>query len=80
MSVVIWLLIKLYAKYRNLLLFLLWEFIEEVLVTFVAIVFFFFVDTISATNTVSSYSVAEVLAILFKYLLFSQTNVLGLQL
>ena len=80
MSAVIWLLIKLYAKYRNLLLFLLWEFIEEVLVTFVAIVFFFFVDTISATNTVSSHSVAEVLAILFKYLPFSQTNVLGLQL
>ena len=67
MSVVIWLLIKLYAKYSNLLLVLLWEFIEAVLVTFVAIVFFFFVDTISTTNTVSSHSVAEVLAIMFKY-------------
>ena len=67
MSVIIWLLIKLYAKYSNLLLVLLWEFIEAVLVTFVAIVFFFFVDTISTTNTVSSHSVAEVLAIMFKY-------------
>ena len=67
MSVVIWLLIKLYAKYSNLLLVLLWEFIEAVLVTFVDIVFSFFVDTISTTNTVLSHSVAEVLAIMFKY-------------
>ena len=67
MSVVIWLLIKLYAKYSDLLLVLLWEFIEAVLVTFVDIVFSFFVDTISTTNTVLSHSVAEVLAIMFKY-------------
>ena len=64
---VIWLLIKLYAKYSNLLLVLLWEFIEAVLVTFVDIVFSFFVDTISTTNTVLSHSVAELLAIMFKY-------------
>ena len=60
--------------------FLLWQFIEAVLVTFVAIVFVIFVAIVSITIRISSHSVTEVPAILFKYLLFSQIHVLGFQL
>ena len=60
--------------------FLLRQFIEAVLVTFVAILFAIFVDTISITVIFSSHSITEVSAILFKYLLLSQIHVLGFQL
>ena len=49
---------------------LLWQFIEVVLVTFVAIVFVFFVDTMPITGIISSHSITELSAILFKYLLY----------
>ena len=50
--------------------FLLWKFIETVLVTFLAIIFVVFVDIVSITVTISSYTITEVSAILFKYLQF----------
>ena len=56
---------------------------SEVIDTFVAIVFAFFVDKISIrnmTNVISSQEITEVSKTLFKYSLFSQINVLGLQL
>ena len=56
---------------------------SEVIDTFVAIVFAFFVDKISIrnmTNVISSQEITEVSKTLFKYLLFSQINVLGLQI
>ena len=59
---------------------LLWQFVEEVCLTFVAIVFAIFVDTISKTDIISSHVITEVSAILFKYLLFSKTHELGFQL
>ena len=40
--------------------FLQWQFLEAVLVTFVAIAFFFFVGILSRTITISSHSVTEV--------------------
>ena len=40
--------------------FLQWQFIEAVLVTFVAITFVFFVGILSLTITISSHSVTEV--------------------
>ena len=40
--------------------FLQWQFIEAVLVTFVAITFVFFVGILSLTITISSQSVTEV--------------------
>ena len=61
-------------------LFLLWQFTEAVLVTFVDMVFVIFVDRISITYIISSHSITEVSPILFKYLLFSQIHVLGFQL
>ena len=48
-----------------------------VLITFVAIVFVIFVDTISITVIISSHSITEVSGILFNY--FSQIHVLGFQ-
>ena len=60
----------------NLLLFLLSQFIEAVLVTFVALVFVLFVDIISITNIVLSHSITEVSTTLLKYLLLSQIHVL----
>ena len=62
------------------LTFLLCQFIEAVLVTFVAIVFVFFVDKLSMTIIISSHSVTAVSAIFFKYFLFPQIYVLRFQL
>ena len=59
---------------------LLLQFIKAALVTFVAIVFAFLVDALSINIIITSHSVTEVSAILFKYLLFSETHVLGFQL
>ena len=70
---------KRYAKKQKSLTFLLWLFIEAVLVTFFAIAFVFFVDTISMTVIILSHSITEVSALPFKYLLFSQIYVLGFQ-
>ena len=58
------------CKILQSLTFLLWQFIETVLVTFLAIIFVVFVDIVSITVIISSYSITEVSAILFKYLLF----------
>ena len=49
-----------------------YEFIEAVVITFVAIVFEIFVDTISIAVFISSHSITKVSATLLKYLLFSQ--------
>ena len=57
--------------------FLLYQYIEALLVTIVATVFVIFVDKISITIIISSHSVTEVSATPFKYLLFSQIHVLG---
>ena len=57
--------------------FLLKQFIVAELLTFVAAVFAFFVDTISVTIIISSHSVTKVAAILFKYLLFPKIHALG---
>ena len=46
-------------KIQQSLNFLLREFIEAVLITFVAIVFVLFVDTISITNTILSPSISS---------------------
>ena len=46
-------------------------------VTFPATVFVIFVDKMSIADIISSNSITEVSAILFKYLLFSQIHVLG---
>ena len=81
-------LIKLYVKYRNLLLFLRRQLIDTVLVIFVAIVFVFFVaivfvffvDKITIAIIISSHSITEVSAIFFKNFLFSQIHLLGFQL
>ena len=67
-------------KINQSLAFLLWKFIEAVLVTFVAVVFGFFVDILSIAIIISAHSVTEVSAIFFKYLLFSQIYVLEFQL
>ena len=40
--------------------------VEATIITFVAIVFVFFVDTLSITNIISSHSVTEVSAMLSK--------------
>ena len=48
--------------------------------TFFNIVFVLCVDTIHITSIMSSHSVSELSAILFKYLLLSQWHVLGFQL
>ena len=58
------------CKILQSLTFLLWQFIETVLVTFLAIISVVFVDIVSITVIISSYSITEVSAILFKYLLF----------
>ena len=75
---------KKYDRYYNCmqnieqsLTFLLWQFIEAVLIAFVVIAFIFFVGKSSITNTISSHSFTEVSATLFKYLLFSKIHVLG---
>ena len=67
---------KTVCKIKQPLIFLLLQYID----TFVAIVSVFFVDTISVTDIISSHSITEVSAIIFKYLLFSQIHVLGFQL
>ena len=54
--------------------------LRQIIDTFVDIEFFIFVDTISITDITSSNAITEVAAILFKYLLFSQIHVVGLQL
>ena len=64
------------------------EFIDAVLAAFVDIVFVIFVsiafvtivDTLSTAFVISSHTIIEVLAILFKNLLFSQIHVLRFQL
>ena len=79
---------KTVCKIQQSLTFLQQQFIDAVVVTFVAMVlifvvtiaFVFYVDTISITITISSHLVTEVSATLFKYLLFSQIYVLGFQL
>ena len=48
---------------------------EVILIRFVAIVFVFFVDTISITVVISWQSINEVSAKIFKALLFSQMDV-----
>ena len=62
---------------KNKLTFLLTQFTVAELLTFVATVFAFFVDTISVTIIFSSHSGTKVPAILFKYLLFPKIHVLG---
>ena len=62
---------------NNKLTFLLKQFIVAELLTFIATIFVFFVETISITIMISSHSVTKVAAILFKYLLFSKIHVLG---
>ena len=62
---------------KNKNTFLLTQFTVAELLTFVATVFAFFVDTISVTIFFSSHSVTKVPAILFKYLLFPKIHVLG---
>ena len=64
----------------NKTVFKICEFIKAVLVTFLVIVFTFFVDKSRITITISSHLVTEVSATLFKYLLFSQIHLLGLKL
>ena len=71
---------KTVCKIYQCLTFLLCQFIEAALVTFVAIVFVFFASKLSKAITISSQSVTEVPVKLFRYLLFSQTHVLGFQL
>ena len=53
-----------------------------IFVTFVAVVFVIFVDTISVTDTdiTLSHTITKLSAIPFKYLVFSQIHVLGFQL
>ena len=58
---------KTVCKIKQSLTFLLWKFIEAVLVIFVAIVFVFFVDTLLITIITLSHSVTEVSVIVFKY-------------
>ena len=68
--------------------FLLWKFVDTVLVTFVGeifvifvdIVFATFVDTLSLAFIISSNTITEVLALILKYLQFSKIQVLGIQL
>ena len=62
------------------LTFLLWKFIEAVLVAFVPIVFLFFVNRLFIIITISSHSFTEALETFFKYLLFSEMHMLGFQL
>ena len=53
---------------------------SESIDTFVFIVFVIFVDTFSITDVILSHVITEVSAILFKYLLFSQMQMLGYEL
>ena len=69
----------MYKTYQSLT-FLLWQFVEEVFLTFVAIVFVIYVVTISITDIISSHVITEISAILFRYLPFSQIRVLEFQL
>ena len=55
------------------------QFTVAELVTFIAIVFVIFVDTISIAVIISSHSINEVSVILFRYLLFPQMHVPGFQ-
>ena len=71
---------KIVCQIEQSVAFLLWQFIEAVLITSFAIVFVFFVDVISITITILSYLVTEASATIFKYLEFSQIHVLGFQL
>ena len=57
-----------------------WSSTCNICIYFAAILFVFFVDAVSITNTISSHAVTEVSAILLKYLLFSQIHMLGFQL
>ena len=66
---------KIVCKTKQSLAFILLQFIEAVLVTFVPIVFL--VDTLFITIIISSHLAIDVL---FKYLLFSKMHVLGIQL
>ena len=52
---------------NNKLTFLLKQFIVAELLSFIATVFAFFVETISITIMISSHSVTKVAAALFKY-------------
>ena len=54
----------------------LMTFFDRVFVRFDVIVFVTFVDTLSVTFIISSYTITENLAILFKYLSFSEIDVL----
>ena len=53
---------------------------EAVLTIFVGNVFVIFADTIFITFIISTHSITEVSALLFKHLLFSQIHVVVLQL
>ena len=64
-----------YTKYSNQIYILLY-FCDNFFVTFVAIVFVIFVNTISIRHTILSYLITEVSAILFKYLLSAKLHVL----
>ena len=68
-----------YTKYSNQIYILLY-FCDNFFVTFVAIVFVIFVNTISIRYTILSYLITEVSAILFKYLLSAKLHVLRFQL
>ena len=71
---------KTACKIYQSLTFLLRQVIEAVLVTFVVIVFVFFIDKLFITIIISSHFVNEVSATPFKYFLFSQIHVIGFQL
>ena len=60
--------------------FSLSEFIDAVLLTFFWAAFVTFIDILSATFSISSHTITESSAILFKYLLHLQIHVLGFQL
>ena len=55
-------------------------FVDIVFVIFAGIVFVTFVDTLSVTFIILSHTIAEVSAMFFKYLPFSQVYVLRFQL
>ena len=71
---------KTLCKIEQSLTFLLWQFIEAVLIKFVAIVSLFFAYAISVKVKILPHSLTEVSAIPFKYLLFSQIHVLGFKI
>ena len=66
--------------YKISFTFLLWQFIKELVVTFVVIVFVFFGYKFFITITSLSHLATEVAATLFKYFLFSQIHALGFKL